>query len=133
GWTAHKTGKECDYGEGFTYYSSTEFGSRWQHPKEEEHIAILAEKVVKVIPGSRIWFAKKMNEERDKQRKRRAWYSKELSDRRPLVRAGERANYDPQTQMLDCVIRDQFPTLHAAVLVSFAKYFQVKDYPDSMV
>ncbi|CAD7969566.1 unnamed protein product [Amoebophrya sp. A120] len=133
GWTAHKTSEECDFGSGFTYYSNQELGSRWQHPREEEHIAILAEKVQKVIPGSRIWFAKKVNEERDKQRKRFAWYTKELSDKRPLVRAGEKPHFDPQTQMLDCVIRDQFPLLHAAVLVLFAKYFQVKDYPDSMV
>lgn len=35
--------------------------------------------------------------------------------------------------MLDCVVRDGFPLLHPPVIVAFANFFQVKDYPDSLM
>lgn len=74
-----------------------------------------------------------MNDERYKHRQRFAYFTKELPDKRPLVRAGEKSHFDPHSQMLDCIIRDQFPLLHAPVFTSFAHYFQIKDHPDSLM
>lgn len=137
GWTAHKTTAESTYGANFTYYSGPGGGSSWQHPREDYHVNVLAARVERILPGSRIWFARRVSNERHTQRQRFAWSVRELPEKRPLVRAGEKSSFDPNTATLDCVVHGKnetaFPILHPAVLVSFANYFQIRDFPDSLM